>query len=437
MTPESDRRARLEWFRDARFGIFVHWGIYSPPGRGEQVFCRDAIPLSEYDAWADEFRPPEGWAERLAAAAVEAGARYMVHTTRHHDGFCLFDTATQDFNSAKRGPGRDLVAEFVEAARAAGLRAGLYYSLLNWRWHAYWDPAGYESEFPAMVEEVHTQVRELTSNYGKIDVLWYDGGMVPGSVAHGMWEENPIGVKPADFFRSAELNAMVRELQPDILINNRAGIPEDFGTPEQRVGGADGDADSAWESCMTLNYAPGWGHLRGSVADKTAGEVLFNLVDAVRLGGNFLFNAGLRGDGSIDEREGSVLREIGAWLGRNGEAIYGTRPEGIYDLSRGRVQGPCFHYGMWTCRGKTAWLTLFYYPGEELVLAKVGPAVRSARLLTTGRELKVEGISNRRTLISGLPAESPDPLATVIEVEFEDRPFALPPRDAKWLDGEF
>jgi alpha-L-fucosidase len=435
MSADSETKARLEWLRDARFGLFVHWGIYSVRGRGEQIMCRDLMPLAEYEALANEFRPPVGWAEKLVARAVAAGARYVVHTTRHHDGFCLFDTATGDFNAAARGPRRDLIAEFVEAARGAGLGIGLYYSLLNWRWHAYWDPAGHAEEFPAMVEEVHTQVRELMSNYGKIDVLWYDGGMVPGGMTHGMWGEDPIPVEPAEFFRSAELNAAVRELQPGILINNRAGVSEDFGTPEQRVGG-DG-TDRPWEACMTVNYAPGWGYLRGSVANKTAGEVLFNLVDAVRLGGNFLFNVGPRPDGSVDEREGGVLREVGEWLGRHGEAIYGTRPEGIYDLSRGRVQGPAFHYGMWTCRGRTAYLTLFYYPGEELVVAKVQPAIRSAQLLTTGEPLTVESLSNRRTLIRGLPPESPDPLATVIKVEFEGRPSALTARSAKWLDGKF
>ncbi|MHC4915824.1 MAG: alpha-L-fucosidase [Planctomycetota bacterium] len=425
----------LKWFRDARFGIFIHWGIYAPFGRGEQIMCRDMMPLAEYEPLADDFRPSGGWAERLAAEIADAGAKYAVLTTRHHDGFCLFDTATHDFNAAKRGAKRDLVAEFADAARGAGLRVGFYYSLLNWRWHAYWDPAGYEDEFPAMVEEVHAQVRELMSGYGKIDVLWYDGGMVPGGMAHGMWEEKPIDVEPAEFFRSAELNAMARELQPGILINNRSGVPEDFGTPEQRVSAEGGER--AWEACMTLNYAPGWGYLRGSVANKTAGQVIFNLVDAVRLGGNFLLNVGPHGDGSMDGREGEVLRRVGEWLARNGEAIYGTRPEAVYDLSRGHVQGPAFHYGMWTCRGKTAYLTLLYYPGEELKVAKVGPAITSAQLLTTGQALNVERISNRRTLISGLPAESPDPLATVLKVEFEDKPFALPPRDAKWLDGEF
>jgi alpha-L-fucosidase len=288
-----------------------------------------------------------------------------------------------------------------------------------------------------MVEEVHAQVRELMSNYGKVDVLWYDGGMVPGDVAHGMWEANPIDVEPAEFFRSAELNAAARELQPGILINNRSGVPEDFGTPEQRVSAEGGEADRAWEACMTLNYAPGWGYLYHSVANKTAGQVVFNLVDAVRLGGNFLLNVGPRGDGSMDDREGGVLREVGAWLERNGEAVYGTRPEGIYDLSRGRVQGPAFHYGMWTCRGRTGYLTLTYYPGTELTVAKLQPGIRSAELLVGGEKLRVQGISNRRTRIGGLPPESPDPLATVIKVEFEDRPSALPARNAKWLDGEF
>jgi alpha-L-fucosidase len=437
VTADADANGKLKWFRDARFGLFVHWGIYSVRGRGEQLLCRDLIPLAEYESWADEFHPPSGWAERLVEEAVHAGARYVVHTTRHHDGFCMFQTATHDFNAARRGPKRDLIAELVDAVRGAGLKVGLYYSLLNWRWHAYWDPAGYAAEFPAMVEEVHTQVHELMSNYGRIDVLWYDGGLVPGDMAHGMWGADPIPVEPAAFFRSAELNAMVRRLQPGILINNRAGIPGDFGTPEQRVGGSEYDVDRAWETCMTLNYAPGWGYLSHSTANKTAGEVLFNLVDAVRLGGNFLFNVGPRPDGAIDQREGDVLRRIGRWLARHGEAVYGTRPEGIYDLARGRVQGPNFHYGMWTCKGSTAYLTLFYYPGESLVLSRIQPGIRSAELLTTGRPLTVERLSNRRMLIRGLPATPPDPLAAVIKVEFEGRPSALLTRDAKWLDGEF
>jgi len=433
----AEGNEKLKWFRDARFGVFVHWGIYSVRGRGEQSMCRDLVPLAEYEPWADEFHPPAGWAEKLAAGVADAGAKYVVLTARHHDGYCLFGTATHDFNAAKRGPKRDLVAEFAEAARGAGLKIGLYYSLLNWRWHAYWDPAGYPGEFPAMVDEIHAQVRELMSGYGKLDVLWYDAGMVPGDVAHGMWGGKPISGDPAEFFRSAELNAAVRELQPGILINNRAGTPEDFGTPEQRVGGDGGGAGRAWETCMTLNYAPGWSYLAHSTANKTAGEVLFNLVDAVRLGGNFLFNVGPRADGAIDDREGGVLRQIGEWLRKHGEAVYETRPEGIYDLARGRVQGPAFHYGMWTCRGRTAYLTLFYYPGEELVIAKVSPGIRSAELLTTGQPLEVERISNRRTLIKGLPPDPPGPLAAVIKVEFESEPAAVQPADAKWLDGEF
>jgi alpha-L-fucosidase len=427
------RPGKAEWFLDARFGIFVHWGIYSVLGRGEQVMCRDLMPLSEYEPLAWEFRPPSGWAEELVARAVDAGMTYVVLTARHHDGYCMFDTATTNFNAARTGPGRDLVAEFVEAVRGVGLKVGFYYSLLNWRWRSYWSPTRYADDFPAMVDEIHGQVRELMSSYGKIDLLWYDGGMVPGEGAHGMWGSEPIDVDPAEFFRSAELNAAVRELQPDILMNNRCGEPEDFSTPEQRV--TSEGAGRPWETCMTLNYAPGWGYLRHSLANKTAAEVLYNLLDAVRLGGNFLFNVGPRADGSLDAREGSVLTEIGRWMKQHGEAVYGTRPEGIYDLRRGHVQGPMFHYGMWTCRGKQAYLTLFYYPGEQLVVSRIAPRIRSAAMLSTGEHLEVVPISNGRSLIKGLPAEPPDELAPVIKVEFEGRPYAQLDQKAEWLEG--
>jgi alpha-L-fucosidase len=286
-----------------------------------------------------------------------------------------------------------------------------------------------------MVDEVHAQVRELMTNYGPIDILWYDGAGVPGRQTHGMWGGKPIEASPSAFWRSEELNAMARALQPQILINNRAGVPEDFGTPEQRI--STEGAGRPWETCMTLNYAPGWGYLPQSMANKTAGEVLFNLMDAVRLGGNFLFNVGPRPSGAIDAREGAVLAEIGRWLSVHGEAVYGTRPAAIYDLTVGRVQGPMFHYGMWTCRDNVGYLTLFYYPGETVLISKVGPRPKRARLLTTGEPLSLEPASNGRTVIRGLPAVCPDPLAAVIEVEFEGPPYAITEIDADWLEGTF
>lgn len=435
MTDQSCCADRAGWFRDARFGMFVHWGMYSVLGRGEQIMCRDLIPRQEYEECAARFKPSPDWASNLARQAVDAGMKYVVLTTRHHDGYCLFDTAAHDFNAAKTGPGRDLIAEYVEALREAGLRVGFYYSLLNWRWHGTWDPVAHADELPLIVEEVHQQMRELMTRYGKIDLLWYDAPALPGSSAHGMWGGNALQQKTADFWRSAELNAMARELQPGILINNRSGEPEDFGTPEQRVA-ADGEG-RPWETCMTLNFAPGWGYLRHSMANKAAAEVLFNLIDAVRLGGNFLFNVGPRSDGSIDAREADVLDQIGAWMRKHAEAVHATRPEGVYDLSRGHVQGPMFHYGMWTCRGRTGYLSLFYYPGEELVVSRVSPGIVSASLLTTGQELTVEPIANRRLLLKGLPADPPDPLAPVVKVEFESPPQAIVELDANWLDGEF
>ena len=138
MTVETTNlEERLRWWREARFGVFVHWGMYSVLGHGEQIMSRDLIPLAEYEPYADQFNPPKGWAERLAQQVVDAGCKYVVLTTRHHDGYCLFDTAAYDFNAAHSGPGRDLIAEYVTALRAAGLKVGFYYSLLDWRFGGY------------------------------------------------------------------------------------------------------------------------------------------------------------------------------------------------------------------------------------------------------------------------------------------------------------
>jgi alpha-L-fucosidase len=333
----------------------------------------------------------------------------------------------------KAGPGRDLVAEYVEALRKRNLKVGFYYSVINWGWPGFWDPEKYPEELPKIVDELHTQVRELMTNYGKVDILWYDVPAVPGWTTPGCFGHKGIDFKQSavDFYRSEELNAMVRQIQPHIIINNRSGLPEDFGTPEQRINPEEGGRP--WEACMTLNNAPGWGNIRHSVADKNAGEVLYNLMNAVRLGGNFLFNIGPDEKGHVVERDRHALDRIGKWMERHGEAVYGTRPEGIYDQPN---QGAAYHYGMFTCRGKIAYFTIFYYPGDYVLLTHIGPAVRKAELLTTGEELKVEAISNDRWKISGLPSEPPCDLAPVIKIEFESAPYLKTFRGADWLDGK-
>ena len=426
---------RLQWFLDARFGIFVHWGCYAVAGRGEQIMMRDMVPQQEYEKLAQRFHPDPQWADRLCAAAAAAGARYIVLTTRHHDGYCLWDTATHDFNAAKTGPGRDLIAEYVTAARKHGLRIGFYYSVHTWRWHGFFNPEGYPEDLPAMVEEMHAQVMELMSDYGRIDILWYDvpappGGRVPGNSS---WQGHPIEGTPAEFYRSAEINTRVRALQPHILINNRSGIPEDYGTPEQHVTPADGGR--AWEACMTLNYAPGWGWIEHPVAVKTHGQILWNMVDAVAKGGNFLFNIGPRPDGSIAGRDQAFMSELGRWLRLHGEAIFGTRPGKIYERKQG--QGACYHYGMFTERDRVAYLALFYYPpGGDIIISRIKGAIQSAELLTTGEELQVEAISNNRTRISGLPELPPDPLAAVLKLVFDQPPARAGISNADWLDGK-
>jgi len=430
----DDRDVRLAWFRDARVGMFVHWGCYSVAGRGEQVLNRDMMPLAEYTQLAERFKPDPDWAPRLAGRARAMGAKYVAMTTRHHDGYCLFDTKTDPFNAVNTGPGRDLVQEFADAVRAEGLKVGFYYSVLNWRWRGFWDPEAHPADLPRMVEEVHNQAEELMTHYGRIDVLWYDGCVTPGSITPGAfgYDGHPVEQDRGAFYRAEELNARVRALQPHILINNRSGVPEDFGTPEQELRVED-DAKRAWELCQTLNYAPGWGYIHRSLANKSFGEVVYNMIKAVRLGGNYLFNVGPDARGRIDARQGEIVDRLGVWLERHGEAVYGTRPEGIYE---GASQGACYHYGMFTCRGATAYLTLFYYPPDPLVISRLGPAIRSAELLTTGQTLEVEPVSNARWRINGLPEEPPQPSPPVVKLQFEAPPYLLHYRGAEWLDGD-
>jgi alpha-L-fucosidase len=282
---DDDRVQRMKWWHEARFGMFIHWGLYSVTGRHEWVMENEATPVAGHEQLAKRFTPRPNAARAWAKLARQAGQKYMVMTTKHHEGFCLFDSKLTDYSAPKQACGRDLVKEYVEAARAEGLRVGFYYSLMDWHHPDGARCADNEDARRRFVDYIHGQVRELCSNYGKLDVLWYDVN----------W---PL---KAEGWEAAKMNAMVRELQPEIIINNRTGLPEDFATPEQRIEAA----DRAWESCMTMNDS--WGYQKADDNWKSPKTVVRNLITCARDGGNYLLNIGPRPDGSIPEDSVRIL----------------------------------------------------------------------------------------------------------------------------------
>ncbi|MHB9024181.1 MAG: alpha-L-fucosidase [Armatimonadota bacterium] len=407
---------RRRWFRQARFGMYIHWGLYSLLERGEWTMFEEAWTPEEYAPLADRFNPEKFDADAWARLAVDAGAKYMVFTTRHHDGFCLFDSQVSDFTSVQTAARRDFVAEYVEAARRAGLRVGLYYSLLDWRFPGYFTrPEENPENFQAMVQQAHDQVRELMTNYGKIDILWYDGGWFPyHDGAEGdiltTWGDLTTLHAAAERWRAVELNAMARKLQPHILINNRAGIQEDFDTPEQEVtASAEG---RVWEANMTIGDFCGWGYIRHNPNMKTVVQLIQHLVSAAGGEGNLNLNIGPLADGTVREEESTRLRAIGKWLRVNGEAIYDSR------------RAP-FHGGMvglTTMQGEdTVYLHAFRWPVGEMYLINVPREITRATVLATGQPLEVAFAPNarnaRRFRLRGFSPEPPDPYCSVIKLE--------------------
>jgi alpha-L-fucosidase len=392
LTPEqADRARRLEWFLAARFGMFVHWGLYAQLGRHEWVMNRERIPVAEYEKLAKTWKPKLNAARDWARLAKKAGMRYMVMTTKHHEGFCLFDSKLTDYTAAKRGPKRDLVAEYVEAARAEGLRVGFYYSMMDWH-HP--DGANCKHDEAArrrFVDYIHGQVRELCTNYGKIDIMWYDVS----------WPLNAEG------WESAKLNAMVRELQPDIIINDRSQLPEDFGTPEQHITPEKGGR--AWEACMTFNES--WGYTPIDTNYKNAWQVVGMLRTVAAGGGNLLLNIGPTPEGDVPPICRRELLKVGKWMEQYGASIYEGNDPMVQEW--GIV-------GAWTRKGNTAYFHCNRWPGKELAIGGLQNKVLSARLMN-GPKVKFTQV-NDRIVLRGLPAEAPDPLATVIELECDGEP---------------
>ena len=394
---ERERARRLKWFQEARFGMFVHWGLYSQLGRHEWVMNRERIPVKEYEKLADTWKPKKRPARDWARLARKAGMKYAVMTTKHHEGFCLWDTQMTDYNAVKRGPGRDLVREYVDACREFGLKVGFYHSLMDWHHPDGARCAKSEKARRRFLDYTQGCIRELMSNYGKIDILWHDVSWPLSSPA--LWE-------------SRKMNAMVRRLQPHILINNRSQLDEDFGTPEEHVTAA--GEGRAWEACMTFNGS--WGYMPSAIDWRPVREVIGMLQTAAAGQGNLLLNIGPAPDGSIPPEAVERLTAVGKWTGKNGEAMYGRA-----DRIAGRLDWP--QTGRWTLKGKTAYYWCHRWPGSELAIGGLRTKLVKASYLATGTRIRFRQTKDR-LILKSLPKSNPDRIAgvCVIKLEFKSRP---------------
>jgi alpha-L-fucosidase len=350
----------LEAWRADRFGLFIHWGPVSLKGTeigwsraGERRGYRGPgtqVPVEVYDNLYKEFNPVQFNAREWVALAQAAGMKYLVFTSRHHDGFSMFDTQASDYKiTSPLSPfRRDVVKELADACHAAGLKFGLYYSQPDWHHPDAFTPDRHAN----YLAYLKAQVREICTNYGRLDILWFDG----------------LGKKAEDY-GAVEVNRMARELQPHLLINNRNGLPEDFDTPEQRVGKY--QDHRPWESCITICKQWAW---KPNDTMKSLEECVQTLVRCAGGDGNLLFNVGPMPDGRIEPRQVERLKEMGAWLGKNGESIYGTR---------GGPWHPTRNFAS-TRRGNTVYLHVFKWENAALELPALPLAVKSAQVLGGG-----------------------------------------------------
>ncbi len=386
----------MAWFDTARFGMFVHWGHSSQQGIELSwplvggVFAlpsSTSVPVGQYHASATTF-DPTAWDPRgLARRAKRMGMQYGVITAKHHDGYAMYHTKQSDYSIEHSPFKRDIVREFLDAFRAEGMHAGIYYSLIDWHHQDY--PAFTEADKPyvfgrwrrpttegwaRLSKFMFEQVRELLTNYGKLDVIWFDGG----------WE------RKAEQWRSAELVEMVRSLQPEILINDRLPGEGDFDTPEQFV--PNKPPDRAWEICLTINDS--WGFNVTDTNWKSPRRLIHTICEVAGKGGNLLLNVGPRGDGSLQPEVAERLGSVELWMARHRESIVGTAP-GL---------APWQWYGPSTRRGDTVYLHALMRP-EEFVTVRGVPTrrLRSVRSVTTGQDLSYE---TRTTVVDMI---NPDP----------------------------
>ena len=424
---------RIEWFREARFGMFIHFGLYAIPARGEWVRSTEQMTREQYQKYFEEFNPVDYNPREWAKAAKEAGMKYMVLTAKHHDGFCLFDSKYTDFKATNTKFGRDLVKEFVEAVRAEGLKVGLYFTLLDWdhpdyphygdRNHPMRNNPAETNEgrdFNRYLDYMHNQIREICTNYGKLDLLWFDFSY-----------DDMRGEK----WRATELMDMVRTLQPGVIVDNRLevsgegygslaeGNPTpyhgDFVTPEQMIppnGIRDVNGrELMWEACVTMNG--NWGYHATDRFWKPAPMLIKKLVECVSKGGNMILNVGPDAKGRIPKESLERLAQIGRWMKDNGESIYGCTRSGLPKPDMGRI----------TRKGRHLYFHLFENTIGPMPLPGIEKdQVESIRYLATGAEVPISTSwvhSDYPDIVFanlGPDPVLPDPVDTVLDVTLRE-----------------
>ena len=370
------RKPDIEAWKDLRFGMFIHWGLYALVGMGEWAMYNDPIDIDEYRSLMVRFTAENFDAAKWAKTAKAAGMKYMVLTTRHHDGFALWDSPSSylQFDAMHSAAKRDFVREFVDAARAEELKVGFYYSPIDWRFPGFFFPRMYKKSADDLRTQTFAQIRELLTNYGKIDIFWFDGGedywLCHGRNLHNNSPSTIENPQCPGFWHAEELDEMIRTLQPGIVINNRYGAREfgDYLTPEGYVGSF--NVKEPWETNITFNgswgYIPDW-------PPRSFRESVTLLSQCATGDGNMLLNVGPKPDGTFPEDQTERLYEIGAWLDVVGESIYGTRG-GPWKNDR------C---GGMTWRGNTLYVHVWEWKRNRIRLPKLGVKVTALRALTT------------------------------------------------------
>jgi alpha-L-fucosidase len=396
----STFQENLDDFGKCRLGIFIHYGLFSLLERGEWVLNREGIPIDEYKQLASGFTASRFDADKLVLLAKNAGAKYIVFTTMHHDGFALYDSQINEFNCLNSPCGRDLVSEVIEACRKHNIRIHLYHSLNNQTTVPNGSDALEDNHAKKkFVDYTHERIKELVTKYNPIDCLWYDG----------WWPFT------ADGWRAVDMNKMVREIQPQIILNGRNGLAGDFATPEQHLTAP--KPWRPWEACITHNA--NWGYHAGDNLWKSPLQIIESILHVASGAGNLLLNVGPKADGGIPDESMDLLTSLSEWFSVNSSSVYESDRFDFDLRSRGDCRGDFLHHGKYTCVGNRLYMHLLSWPGSGFSIFGVETTAQEASVLGFG---KVNIRQDKKRLTFELPENPPFWYGGVVEVLFQEPP---------------